>query len=158
MADINTQTSASIEAISYDWLVASDGSLATGEDLKTAFIIALLTDRTARADDELPDWSDDRRGWWADMDAAEIWNGWQIGSRLWLLHRAKITDETATLAQEYCLEALKPFKDAGIVSRIEIELARTGREAITGIIRAYRGPKLAVELQYQSLWDGIKDT
>ena len=37
----------------------------------------------------------DLRGWWGDTDAGTIWGGWPIGTRLWLLSRAKITDSAA---------------------------------------------------------------
>ena len=49
------------------------------------------TDRLASRDDILPDPdSTDRAGWWGDMDAEELFNGWPIGTKLWLLKRAKI--------------------------------------------------------------------
>jgi phage gp46-like protein len=156
MADIFTDQSVSLEAVTLDWLVASDGTLEAGQDLATAFRIALLTDRTALADDELPDDSNDRRGWWADLDAEDIWNGWPIGSRLWLLSRAKIVDETVTRAEQYCREALQPFIDRRIVSRIDIALERDGQNSIGGLITAYRGPSREIDLRFETLWNEIR--
>ena len=53
------------------------GELTTGNDLQTAILDSLFTDRLARADDDYED--SDRRGWWGDSDADT-----QLGSRLWV--------------------------------------------------------------------------
>jgi phage gp46-like protein len=105
-----------VTEVSADWLLLDDGTLDSTQALATAIIVALGTDRLADSQDILPDPdSDDRKGWWGDYQAEAIWNGWNIGSRLWLLRRAKITDETAfegsTLrrVEFYIWEALAPF-------------------------------------------------
>jgi phage gp46-like protein len=87
----------------FDWLF--DGiDLASTETLQTAVIVSLLTDRLANADDDIPDGTNDRRGWWADMPlplanappARDL-----IGSRLWLLSRRKVTEQTRVDAIAY---------------------------------------------------------
>src|ERR1700750_875151 len=78
-------------SVTCDWSLLADGTLDDTQALATAIIVALGTDRLAETDDVLPDPdSTDRRGWWGDYQAQEIWDGWPIGSRLWLLQRAKI--------------------------------------------------------------------
>ena len=72
-------------------LVIEGGGLMTEEGLRTAVLISLMTDRRARLDDALPSDDGNRRGWWGDV-AAE--GNDRIGSRLWLLSRAKATTET----------------------------------------------------------------
>ena len=156
MADIRTLQTTSLEAVTTDWLVLPSGSLDASEELATAFRIALLTDRLAEADDELPDETEDRRGWWADFDAESLWNGWPIGSRLWLLSRAKITSETVARAELYCREALAPFTARKIVSRIDVALERIDIQTIGGTITAWRGPKRAIDLRFQDLWTEIR--
>lgn len=42
-----------------------NGDLVNGDDLQTAMIISLFTDRVARDDDDID--GEDRRGWWGDM-------------------------------------------------------------------------------------------
>lgn len=131
--------------------------------LARAALVALNTDRLANPDDKLPNPRDDnRRGWWGDLDAAAIWNGWPIGTRLWLLRRAKITDanaaqgSTLAVAQHYVEEALQPFVDAKICSSFDVNLSvLTGPEGdygIAGTLTLYRGNKSAIALEYQSLW------
>jgi phage gp46-like protein len=148
--------------VSVDWLLRSDGTLDDTEALASAVIVALGTDRLAASQDNLPDPdSTDRRGWWADLDAEEIWGGWPIGCRLWTLKRDKITGPGAlqgsTLMRvEYMIrEALQPFIDLRICSRIEIKAERVGKERIQALIRIYRGPAIAIDLRYQILWADI---
>jgi phage gp46-like protein len=148
--------------VSVDWLLLSDGTLDETQALASAVIVALGTDRLAAPQDVLPDPdSTDRRGWWGDMDAEEVWGGWPIGSRLWTLQRDKITGpgalrgSTLVRVEYYIREALQPFIDLRICSHIEIKAVRVGKERIQALIRIYRGPKLAIELRYQTLWADI---
>src|SRR4051812_38311807 len=77
--------------VQIDWNLLGDGTLDSTQALATAIIVALGTDGLADTSDLLPDPdSTDRRGWWGDYQAQEIWDGWPIGSRLWLLQRDKI--------------------------------------------------------------------
>lgn len=156
MADIRTLPQVTPEAITADWLLAPNGTLDDTEELRTAVVIALLTKGRANADDVLPGFDDDRGGWWGDLDAETIWQGWPIGSRLWLLSRAKILAGTPALAEIYVVEALKPLVERRIVSRVEAALERSGTEEITGTVTLYRGPKAAVELRFETLWNAIR--
>jgi phage gp46-like protein len=151
-------------SVTVDWLLRDDGSLDDTEALATAVVVALGTDRLADHDDILPDPdSTDRAGWWGDLDAQEIWGGWPIGCRLWLLKRSKIVEgsafEGATVGrvENYIREAIQPFIDRRIASRMEVVANRVGRERIDALIRLYRGPLRAVELRYQILWEGIQE-
>jgi phage gp46-like protein len=146
--------------VSVDWLLRDDGTLDDTQALATAVIVALGTDRLAEPDDILPDLdSTDRRGWWGDYDAASIWKGWPIGSRLWLLKRSKIVGPgaqegaTITRVEQYIGEAIQPFVDLKICTRFDVMAERVGKERIQALIRIYRGPDIAIELRYQILWD-----
>jgi phage gp46-like protein len=65
-----------------DWNLVP-GDVQSGDDLESAVLISLFTDRRAEASDVVPDGSNDRRGWWGDSGSLYL-----IGSRLWLLRRA----------------------------------------------------------------------
>jgi phage gp46-like protein len=149
--------------VSSDWLLLDDGTLDETQALATAVIVALGTDRLAAPSDILPDPdSTDRRGWWGDLEADLIWGGWPIGCRLWLLRRSKIAppgaQEGSTLVrvQHYIQEAIQPFIDLRLASGMEVIVARVDPQRINALIRLYRGPKIAIELQYQVLWDDIQ--
>ena len=125
---------------SVDWLLLRNGALDDSEALATAVIVALGTDRLADEEDVLPDPdSTDRRGWWGDLDAEEIWQGWPIGSRLWTLRRDKITGPGAqrgsslVRVRHYIQEALQPFLELRIASRMDIEVARIDTQRIQAL-------------------------
>jgi phage gp46-like protein len=148
--------------VTIDALLLSDGTLDATQELATAVIVALGTDRLADPGDILPDPDDtDRRGWWADYQAAEIWNGWPIGSRLWLLKRDKIEGPgsrrgaTTVRVEQYIREALQPFIDRRIATSLDVVATRVGKQEIDALIRIYRGPLLEIELRYAVLWDGM---
>jgi len=95
------------------WTVVP-GDLASDDDLETAVLISLFTDRLAHTDDNID--QSNRRGWWGDTDA-----DYQIGSRLYLIRRTKLTTETAKNAKIYATEALQWLIDDGIVSDITVQ-------------------------------------
>lgn len=147
--------------VQIDWLLRSDGTLDDTQALATAVVVALGTDALAEPGDILPDPdSTDRRGWWGDFEA-DIWDGWPIGCRLWLLQRDKITGPgalqgaTTVRVEQYIREAIQPFLDRRIGSQMYVQATRIGKERIDALVRIYRGPDLEIELRYQLLWDGI---
>lgn len=139
-----------------DLVLNADGSLAGGADLETAVIISLATDRTADVEDELPDFSEDRRGWWGDYEAGALWgHDSQLGSRLWLLRRSKLNAETETLAEIYANEALQWLVDVGAASKLEVIATRRGTSILALQTKVWRGPELDVDLRYQLLWSEL---
>lgn len=71
--------------------------LVSGGDIETAVLISLHTDAPADPDDLIPDGTADPRGWWGDST---------MGSKLWLLARAKRTPSTLLLAKAHAEQAL----------------------------------------------------
>lgn len=146
-----------------DYLVTPMHQLDTDDELQTAVICALCTDRRAADDELLPDpRSDDRRGCWADTNAEAIWDAWPWGSRLWLLSRTKITDKDAkegalvARVDSYIREALMPFVDRRIASDMDVEVRRADLEVIEARVVLYRGPHRAIDLRFENLWDLIR--
>jgi|SRR6516165_220147 len=151
-------------SVTCDWSLLADGTLDSTQALATAIIVALGTDALAGQDDILPDPnSTDRMGWWGNLDSDVIWNGWDIGTKLWLLRRSKITDATAkqgstlSIVDQYIRDAIAPFLNIGVASAMAIEVTRppSPGNQINALVRLYRGPKLEISLQYQILWDEI---
>lgn len=113
-----------------DWQRAG-GSLASGNDIVTSVLISLFTDRVATPDDTVPDATRrlrDPRGWWADES---------IGSRLWLIDRAKRTQATLQRAQAYIVEALQWLVDDGVASRIEVTTEWTRQDTLGALVVVY---------------------
>jgi phage gp46-like protein len=145
-----------------DWMMLDNGTLDDTQALATAVCVALGTNSEASDTDILPDPdSTDRQGWWGDLDCQEIWGAWPIGSKLWLLRRAKILEanaqEGATVSRviDYIRQAIQPFVENHICSRFEVQAARVSPQQINAAIAIFRGPLPAIQLQYQILWDEL---
>lgn len=148
--------------LTFDWAIA-DGDIAVDDGLDTAVAISLFTDRLANADDALPDNTGDRRGWWGDayLDPLADGSSDHIGSRLWLLSRAKQIPETAQQAQAYCEEALQWLIDDGVAAAVTVPLPsfpRLGAMQIQVAISQVSGAGQAVDRRYSFLWDMTRST
>lgn len=94
--------------------------------LTRAVYISLFSWRRAEIDDPVDD--DERYGWWGDSFPM-IAND-RIGSRLWLLRRAKLTNQTIGDAQLYAREALQWLLDDGHILALEILAERAGNSRL----------------------------
>ena len=136
-----------------DWQVQA-GALASGDDLTTAVLISLFTDRRAAPSDVIPDGTTNRRGWWADIDTSGNLDEW--GSRLWLLDRSKSpTQQVLNDAITYCNEALAWMVTDGVAASVNVTAQWNAVNflAIQVIINKIDGT--TVSLQFQQLWSEI---
>src|SRR5262245_23478068 len=145
-----------------DWRLLSSGVLDEREEICNYVKVALMSDALSNVGEILPDPdSTDRRGWWGDLDAHAIWQGWPIGSRCWLLMRAKISDpnsfegDTVVRAEMYCREALQPLIDMQLCSAIDVQAARTDRDRVDVGITVFRGPEPEIQLVFQDMWNQL---
>lgn len=131
-------------------LAIVDNDLAPDEGLRTACLISLFADRRAEDDDQLPVEDGDRRGWWGDQFAEQ--EGDRIGSRLWLLERAKRTEDLVPSAEEYAREALAWLVEDRVASRVDVaaELEPRGL-AIDVTIRKPDGDE--ANFRFSHVWD-----
>jgi len=124
--------------------------MASDVPLVRAVIISLFTWRRANPDDPLP--ADARMGWWGDSFAPVALD--RIGSRLWLLSRAKLTSDVPAKAKEYAQEALQWLVDDKVVSRIEVQAERQGLSQLALGAALYKnstGP--ALDVRFSNAWD-----
>lgn len=134
--------------------VLSQGDLAGLDDLTTAVVLSLFTWRRANSDDRIPDGTDHPQGFWGDLFAER--EGDQLGSRLWLLSREKLTQETMNRAKEYAAEALQWMIDDGVATQIEIQLERQGLHQLAMAITIYRQTSVALVLRFDQVWEGLR--
>lgn len=145
--------------LALDWtgecadLVFVDGDLATEDSLRTDAIISLMSDRRARADDQLPEGGVDRRGFWGDAWA--VVPGDQLGSRLWLLSREKELPETLRRAREYAEEGLAWMIKDGIATSVEVvaSVPRSGVLLLEVAISRSDGGR--EQFQFDVLWEAL---
>lgn len=126
--------------------------LATDDGLKTAVIISLFSDRRAAPDDELPQGLDDRRGWWGDS-FADV-DGDQLGSRLWLLQRAKRTPDVLRRAVEYVEEALAWLVADGVASSVSATAEWMGDSGLALVVSIVR--PTAQPAQFMFVWEAMR--
>jgi phage gp46-like protein len=105
-------------------LAIVDDDVLADDGLQTAVLLSLFCDAPARDGDQIPDGTDDPRGFWGDEFAAV--DGDIFGSRLWLLDRAKVrTDQppesNGVGRAQMAREALQWMIDDGVTDRVEAE-------------------------------------
>lgn len=154
MADIRVVWNPALMA--GDWLLTGS-VLDTSRELVTAVAVSLFTHRLAEEDDVLPDGGTDRRGWWADYQAPEVYAGaTPIGSRLWLLKREKQTEQTRLRADAYIREALDWITDMSLAERIDVNVLWFAFEKLGAEITIIRGPKDSIAVRFESLWSDLE--
>lgn len=116
--------------------------------LTRAVVISLFTWRRAEPDDN----ADVPMGWWGDTWPA-VQND-RYGSRLWLLQRSKLTNQLVLTVRGYIRECLQWMIDDGVVSRIDLDIRRTGINELGNSITLWRrdGP---VMISFDDLWSAI---
>ncbi|MCI0429745.1 MAG: phage GP46 family protein [Rhodospirillales bacterium] len=129
--------------------------LQLGGQLASAVAISLFTWARARADDPLPAPDAPRQGWWGDSFAATA--GDRIGSRLWLLQRETLTDDTIRRARAYAEEALAWLIEDKVAARVEVIAERQELNRLALLVRVHRTDGRAVELRFEDLWRAIND-
>lgn len=130
----------------------SNADLTTGDDLVTSVFISLFTWARAKPDDDVPPESQ-KFGWWGDQLAEDP--NQRMGSRLWLLKRKKLTQETINLAVDYIKEALDWLVKDGVVGKIEVIPERNGLQELDITVILYRNGAQPAEMRFSKLWQAI---
>ena len=136
-----------------DWSLA-EGDLQTGQDLETACLVSLFTDKLATPDFVPTDGTSDRRGWWADL-----YNDQPLGSNLWQLERAKKTRDTLGLARRYAQDALQWLVDDGVAASVVVDTRWLGDptgSTMMGIAIAITAPNGSLtRFVFGYMWSGL---
>jgi phage gp46-like protein len=136
-----------------DWSLAT-GDLQTGQDLETACLVSLFTDKLATPDFVPTDGGSDRRGWWADP-----YNDQPLGSNLWQLERAKKTRDTLAIARRYSEDSLRWLVDDGVAKEVIVNTSWVGvavGSTFLGIAIAIIKPDGSLtRFTFAWAWDGL---
>jgi phage gp46-like protein len=128
-----------------DLALGSDWQPVLDETAVTPMLVAIGSDRLADPDDPLPAGRSElnqpalaaRRGWPGDaLDAS----GRRLGSKVWLLDRAKATEETRAMFEFWLREALAWAVAEGRLVKIAVSWERPG---LLGFAVAVDGTELA---------------
>lgn len=132
-----------------DWGLAL-GDAESGQDLETACLVSLFTDRLATPDFVPTDGTTDRRGWWADL-----YDDRPLGSNLWQLERARKTRDTLGRARFYALDALQWLVEDGIARAVHCN-TRWLTPTMLGIAVAIIRPDGSeTRFRYGWAWDNL---
>jgi phage gp46-like protein len=88
------------------------------ESFDTAILVSLFSDKRADPSEVLE--SQNRRGWWGNAFYQDT-DDKEMGSKLWLLEQARLTQDTANRAQDYVRDALSWLVEGGYLKNILVE-------------------------------------
>jgi len=126
-----------------------NGDLVLDEGLETAVVISLFSDRRVEKS-ELPRGESQQKGWWGDL-LSEV-EGDQIGSKLWLLNRGKLTLETVPRTENFVRECLQWAIDDGVAERVNVVSALSEQGRIQTKVDIVR-PE-SENNSFDFVWDG----
>ena len=131
-----------------------NGILDLDNGLQTAIYISLFTDRRIGEDNEIPDRSNDRRGYWGDTLEDE-----PLGSFLWTLDREKITTSLLNKIDTYSKDALNWLIEDGIASEINTIVERDSKniEQINIEIQIIKPDEKSESYRYSLNWEAVKN-
>lgn len=117
--------------------------------LYRALIISLFTWRRKNTSDD----SEHPYGWWGDSYPS-IAND-KIGSRLYLLARSKLNNQTANFAKIYIKEAVQWMINDGLASRIDVSVKRIDLTVLAATINIFKEDGSNEEYRFDNLWSKI---
>ena len=135
-------------------IIIQNGILELDNGLQTAIYISLFTDRRIGEDNEIPDRSNDRRGYWGDTLEDE-----PLGSFLWTLDREKITTSLLNKIDTYSKDALNWLIEDGIASEINTIVERDSKniEQINIEIQIIKPDEKSESYRYSLNWEAVKN-
>ena len=146
MSDIAIEYKSQIKE--YDISILN-GDLKECDDLDSAVIISLFTWARAAAgevDENAP-----RFGWFGDKIDADSTDS--TGSKLYLLKRKKITNQTIMDAREYIEQALRWMIEDGVATEIKAEVERNASDVnrADALVQIVRGDRSRT-MKFNDLW------
>ncbi|MCE9890748.1 phage GP46 family protein [Kluyvera intermedia] len=134
-----------------DITVQHDG-LSLDDGLVTLVLFCLFTDARADADDELPDGSDDPRGWPGDTFSETPW-----GSKLWLLEREKLIETVRLRVEDYARLAMQPLLRSGYARTASVTATIAASDRINFIVILTRPDKSVLNIQLSRRWEATSN-
>ncbi len=101
----------------YDIDFDSEGDIETTEGLETAVILSLFGEKRASASDVAS--AESRRGWWGNL--LNQVEDYQVGSKLWLLEQARLTQETINSSRTFAQEGFQWFIEDNLLDNVLVK-------------------------------------
>lgn len=129
----------------YD-LSISNGKFDTVNGFETALLMSFFSEKRA-APSEVPI-PQNQRGWWGNLFSP--YSGYEMGSKVWLLSQARITQDTLNLGLKYVEEGYQWLLDDGYAEKVIVTGDITS-ERIRFYITVYRINSEVLNISYD-LW------
>ncbi len=94
------------------------GDFSTVSGLESALALSVFAERRASSTDMAPPAL--RRGWVGNLVGPHAVDGFEIGSKLWLIEQERADARSVNAAKDYLRIALRWLVDAGIVQHIDV--------------------------------------
>jgi phage gp46-like protein len=117
--------------------------------LTRSVVISLFSWRRAEPDDN----AEQPMGWWGDTWPT-VQND-RIGSRLYLLRRTTLTNQTAQRARTYITQALAWMVEDGVAARIDTQVERTGIDMLAATITLWQRDGTRHQITFDDLWSEL---
>lgn len=117
--------------------------------LTRSVVISLFSWRRAEPDDN----AQQPMGWWGDTWPT-VQND-RIGSRLYLLRRTTLNNQTPPLARTYINQALAWMIDDGVAARIDTRVERTGIDMLAAAITLWQRDGTRHTITFDDLWSEL---
>lgn len=138
-------TEPSGDEVEFDIQIGDDGDIVTADQLDTAILVSLFSDRRAEAHQApVPRM---RRGWVGDLEDP----GYPIGSWLWLLDQSRVTRTLASQGADYAEAALRWLVDDGIAIAVSADAVVDATSL--GLRVTLERPNARSETRYVTLWE-----
>ena len=130
-------------------LAIIDDDLAPDAGLETSALLSEFIDRRA-ADEDVLLQPEDKRGWWGDQ-FAEV-DGDQLGSRLWQLDRALLTEDIAPQTSAKVKEAYGWMLADGVAARVDV-MVEVGARSLSRTTTITRPTGDQINFRYTGAWE-----
>ena len=123
----------------FDLEIDEDGELKLSDSLKTPIYISLFSDAKC-LDLEIPILEKSSRGYWGNCISNEV-----TGSKLWLIDKSKINQDTLIKSKEYAEECLSWIIEDGFATEIEVITTFDEDEKLNLLITIDKTEQLKIE-------------
>ncbi len=97
-------------------LIIEDGVFKTINAFDTAIFMSIFCERRADASEQAVNFL--RRGWWGNL-LSDV-EGFEMGSKLWLLFQSRVTQDTLNFAITYAKDGLQWLVDDGFLDEVAV--------------------------------------
>ena len=125
-----------------------DISFDTGSEIESAVLSSLLSWGRARQDEVSA--GETRYGWWADNNIQ-----YPIGSKIWLLQRAKVLPNLNKRAKQYVQDALQWLIDEGVALQVDVVTSINQYNTLSIGITITKNDGSVINMSYDNLWNKL---